>query len=116
MILASRTNTAGVVHPYFFVVPEKYDPARKYPVRFYLHGGIARPAWTANDQAWFRNYTPLVRDDSIVVFPASWDESRWWEPRQIENLGAILDTLKHSYNIDENRAYLLGISDGATGT
>ena len=57
----------------------------------------------------------LARADSIVVFPASWSESPWWQPSQIENIDAILDDLKRTHNIDENRAYVLGISDGATG-
>ena len=113
--LGSRADSTQVVHPYFFVIPANYDPAKKYPVRFYLHGGVGRPAWPDNQPAWFPNYTPLVPDDAIVVFPAAWNQSRWWEPRQVENLADILDRLKRTYNVDENRASLLGISDGATG-
>ena len=42
-IFGSRAGSARVVHPYFFVIPASYDPAKKYPVRFYLHGGVGRP-------------------------------------------------------------------------
>ena len=34
---------------------------------------------------------------------------------QLENLDAILDTVKRTYNVDENRVVLSGVSDGATG-
>jgi len=34
---------------------------------------------------------------------------------QVENLSRILDRLKRHYNVDENRVYLTGISDGGTG-
>jgi len=39
----------------------------------------------------------------------------WWTHRQVQNLDAILLTIKQQYNIDENRVYLIGLSDGATG-
>ncbi len=39
----------------------------------------------------------------------------WWQRRQAENLPAILDRLKRTYNLDENDVHMLGISDGATG-
>ena len=39
----SRANQDGVDHPYLLFVPASYDPTRRYPVRVYLHGGVARP-------------------------------------------------------------------------
>ncbi len=39
----TRTNRDGLLHRYVVIVPEDYDPARRYPVAFYLHGGVARP-------------------------------------------------------------------------
>ena len=35
--------------------------------------------------------------------------------RQVENLRAILDLVKRTYNVDENRVVLSGVSDGGTG-
>ena len=94
-------------------IPDTYDPSRPYPVRVYLHGGVMRPL--RDEGGWWRNQDPFVRPDSIVVFPASWPESIWWQQSQVENLGGLLNDLKRVYNVDENRAYLLGMSDGATG-
>ena len=110
--LRSRPNRDGVAHAYVLLIPEDYDPSVRYPVRVYLHGGVMRPK---RDDGWWRNEERVTRDDAIVVIPASWDESIWWQDSQIENLAGVLTDVKRTYNVDENRVYLLGISDGATG-
>ena len=111
--LRSRRNRDGVEHQYVLQVPAAYDPRTPYPVRVYLHGGVMRPR--PAEGAWWRSAERWVRDDAIVVAPASWNESVWWQRSQIENLVGLLNDLKRIYNIDENRAYLMGVSDGATG-
>ena len=112
--LLSRQNLDGVEHEYVLHVPDSYDPATRYPVRIYLHGGVMRPK--RSDGNWWPNDFVLARDDALVVFPASWEGSVWWETSQIENLAGLLIDLRRLYNLDENRAYLLGISDGASAT
>lgn len=109
----TRRNQDGREHPYVVHIPETYDPSKAYPVRVFLHGGIMRPLSDTGE--WWRNQDPYVRSDSIVVFPASWPDSIWWQGSQVENLGGLLNDLKRVYNVDENRIYLLGMSDGATG-
>ena len=109
----TRRNEDGLEYPYVVHVPDTYDPSRSYPVRVYLHGGVMRPL--RDDGTWWRNQDPYLRSDSIVVFPASWPESIWWQESQVENLRGVLNDIKRVYNVDENRVYLLGMSDGATG-
>ena len=96
------------------VVPESYDPAHRYPVRFYLHGGVARPRRDA-DSGWWRNTDRVADEGHIAVFPYSWNESLWWQAGQVDNVNGILWQLKRSYNVDDNRVYLFGVSDGGTG-
>ena len=103
-----------VRHFYRVLVPKSYDPSRKYPVKFYLHGGVARPAWRKGGE-WWSNYTRFEDPDWISVFPSSWESSMWWQRRQADNLAGILDRLKSTYNVDENNVHLIGVSDGATG-
>ncbi len=112
-LLLARENRDGLEHEYVVRVPESYDPAVRYPVIVYLHGGVSRPK--REDGTWWRREERLARDDAIVVAPASWNESLWWQESQIENLAGVLNDLKRTWNVDENRAYLIGISDGATG-
>ena len=111
--LLSRENRDGIEHGYVVRVPESYDPTVRYPVIVYLHGGVSRPR--REDGTWWRREDRLARDDAIVAAPASWNESLWWQDSQIENLAGVLNDLKRTWNVDENRAYLIGISDGATG-
>lgn len=110
-----RRNRDGVRHRYLVIVPESYDPARRYPVAVYLHGGIVRPAWDRGGR-WWRDPQRLLREDRIAVVPASWSASKWWQASQIENLEGILRELKREYSVDENRVVAIGISDGGTGT
>ena len=114
-ISKARRNSHGLWHPYLFVVPHSYDPARRYPVRFYLQGDTTQPASSAESGARWLNYETLAREDAIVVFPGAWNGFPWWGASQVEHMNAVLDELKRSYNVDENRVYLLGSSDGGVG-
>jgi len=114
-IVRSYRTTDGTEHPYYVVVPDGYDPARSYPVRVYFHGGIGRQRPGTNGEWWTRS-EPLLRDDAISVFPAGWAGSRWWQRRQVENVDGILRAITREYNVDPNRVYLFGVSDGASGT
>ena len=111
--LLTRTNRDGVEHPYVVRIPESYDPMRRYPVLVYLHGGVSRPA--RDDGSWWRREERFTNEDTIVVAPLSWAESLWWQSSQLENLPGVLNDLKRTYNIDEDRVHMLGVSDGATG-
>lgn len=99
---------------YTVEVPQDYDPARRYQVRVQLHGGVmGRQTGTIRGTG---GIGALAGVDQIYVMPMAWNEAPWWTDFQVENLRAILDTVKRKYNVDENRITLAGVSDGATGT
>jgi len=110
----AHRNADGTVHPFTVLVPDGYRPDRDWPVRVWLHGGIGRPAWTETG-GWWRDHQRVADPERIVVLPASWNESRWWQESQVESLAAILDELAREYRIDRNRVHMLGVSDGGTG-
>lgn len=110
----TRTNADGTPHPYLLLVPETYDPARRYPLRVWLHGGISRPAYETPG-SWWRDIDRMRSEDYLVLIPASWNGSKWWAGSQAENLAGLLTDLKATYNVDENRVSMLGISDGGSG-
>lgn len=110
--LTHRTSD-GLDHNYAIVVPEDYDATHAYQVRVQLHGGVGRPTGEAGSEGLDR--IP-GRADQIYVHPVGWAKARWWDGNQVENILGILDELKRTYNVDENRVYLTGISDGGTGT
>jgi pimeloyl-ACP methyl ester carboxylesterase len=106
--LSHRMQAGNFV--YTVEAPETYDPARKYQVRFQLHGGVGRP-----EPRGPASIGSLAGAEQIYVMPNSWAAAPWWHESQIENLRIILDRLKRTYNVDENRVVVSGVSDGGSG-
>lgn len=101
--------------PYYVAIPTDYDPEQSYAVEFALHGGVGRPKPESGDNFWERTISRLSAEDRFMVVPVAWADAYWWADSQADNLTAILRTLKSQFNIDENRVYLSGVSDGGTG-
>ena len=93
-------------------VPDSYDPDRRYQVRFQLHGGVSRES---NRPRGDGGIGALAGAEQIYILPTGWVDAMWWSPSQLENLSTILDTVKRTYNVDENRVAVSGVSDGGTG-
>lgn len=102
-------------HRYVVLVPDDYDPKKAYRVCFYLHGGVNRQGEPEEGGSWWRRFDRFDGVEQISVFPASWPASLWWHKSQVENLERVLDRIKLSYHVDENRVFLFGVSDGGTG-
>ncbi|MGH9592519.1 MAG: hypothetical protein ACRD5L_05465 [Bryobacteraceae bacterium] len=110
--LKNRTSD-GIEHYYSVNMPAGYDPARRYQVRFQLHGGIG--GRRDNKPRGNGGIGALAGAEQIYVLPYAWDQAPWWGDDQVLNLSAIVDALKRTYNVDENRVVVSGVSDGATG-
>lgn len=112
----------GPLHATTVVVPKNYNPLVKYPVRFYLHGGVARPDPAGSEEDPLGPGQPNrprrrleFKERYIAVYPTGYVDAQWWFANQLVNFSAILDRLKRTYNVDENRVHLMGVSDGGTG-
>jgi hypothetical protein len=97
---------------YTVEVPDTYDAARRYQVRVQLHGGVmmretGQPRGAGTIGA-------LAGAEQIYIIPNAWRDAPWWSAAQEENIDAVLDSVKRTYNVDENRVALAGVSDGAT--
>lgn len=112
VVRGSYRREAGE-YSYTLDVPESYDPARKYQVRVQLHGGVGRMEASTAPRSGSNSRLPGV--EQIYVMPQAWRDAPWWSARQVENLRAILDAVKRTYNVNENRVVLAGVSDGGTG-
>lgn len=115
-IVQGKNRTSdNIEHFYSINVPVNYDPAKRYQVRFQLHGGVG--GRTDNKPRGNGDIGTLAGDtEQFYVLPYSWDTAPWWSDGQVLNLAAIVDSLKRSYNIDENHVHVAGVSDGATGS
>lgn len=113
----ASTALKKVKYNYLLHVPENYDadPAKKWPVIFYLHG---RHASGKNLQSLKRYGLPYYlskgkKMDFIVVSPQcpwgkNWASEDWFNP--------VYDEVASKYRIDESRVYLIGMSMGGFGT
>jgi hypothetical protein len=110
----TNKTSDGVEHYYSVNVPETYDPTKKYQVRFQLHGGV--DGRTDNQPRGNGAIGQLAGAEQIYVLPYAWHEAPWWSDDQVLNFRAIVDQLKRTYNVDENRIVVSGVSDGGTGT
>jgi hypothetical protein len=115
IVTLNNQTKDGVTHFFSVNIPQNYDPARPYPLRFQLHGGISgrsdnQPRGTGNIGAL------AGAPDQFYVLPYAWNGAPWWSEDQVLNFAAMVDQLKRTYNIDENRVVVSGVSDGGTGS
>jgi acetyl esterase/lipase len=112
-VVEGQRREYGNVYYYSLNAPD-YDPNRRYPVRIHLHGGVDMREF--GGRRGNGAIGDLAGDEPrIYILPTAWARARWWSEDQLANLRILLSTAKHSYNIDENRVTLSGVSDGGTG-
>ena len=103
---------------YLVHLPTGYgdDPEKKWPLIFFLHGRGER----GDDLELLKKHgiAKVVeeREDFpfIAVSPQCPGTSMW--VKEIETLSALLDEVLDTYNADENRVYLTGLSMGGSGS
>jgi pimeloyl-ACP methyl ester carboxylesterase len=94
--------------PYFLRVPITYRGERPAPLLVYLSGGagIALDGVnTANDA--------IASTDYLVLYPQAGEY--WWKPEVAERLNTALRDTMNEFNVDRNRVYIAGFSNGGTG-
>ncbi len=122
----------GVEIPYGVYIPTFYDAARPTPLVVALHG-------LGSGEMYMMEYSNLVelaeQYGFLVATPMGYNERGWYgsrgpgntsrEPGAVPaNLGelseqdvmAVLATMKHDFNVDADRTYLIGQSMGGGGT
>jgi predicted esterase len=123
---------AGLLFDNTIEVPAEYTPARAWPLRVQLHGGVNRQNTAAVAGATLEEDSPsqggrapnlsrrrapnrIPGEPQIYIFPSGSADAAWWHTLQVDNILRLLDRIKRRYNVDESRIYLTGISDGGTG-
>ena len=105
--------------PYVVYIPKDYDCKKKTPLVIYLHGGVSTKVFheTPIEYAEQNYFTEYAKENNwIVVYPMGNNETAWWNLAGINNLRAQIRKLKSLYNIDDNRIYISGFSDGGSGS
>jgi dienelactone hydrolase len=111
------TDVAGIRLDNVLEVPADYDPARRWPLRVQLHGGVGRQAPEPGVRAGGRplDSSRMANAGELNLHPRAWNGVEWWRAPQVDNILRLVDSVKQKYNVDESRVYVTGISDGGTG-
>ncbi|SHL16537.1 prolyl oligopeptidase family serine peptidase [Chryseobacterium contaminans] len=114
------TETEGLKVPYVVFVPKKYQFSKPVKVIFFLHGGV-----NSVNEFYYQN--PDVKKEpifsvgdhfnAIVVYPFAKKDFGWMnQQKAFENIFTILNDVEKKYNVDKNKIYLGGMSNGGTAT
>jgi hypothetical protein len=106
----------GKTRQFTYILPPKYGHGKPAGVLFWFHGAIRQPApgGGAGEAQMFR---PAVEDlGVIVVGPSTYDGVEWGEPACRALVMHAMDHVKTHFNVDENRVWIAGDSDGGRGT
>jgi len=107
--LRGMTSAAFARSPYIIHVPLDYRADRPFPLIIYLSGGGGLAfdgALTAGDALAHAGY--------LVLYPHAGGDM-WWEPKPTEMVHELLLEVLRTFNVDTNRVYLAGFSNGGTG-
>ena len=107
---------------FLVVLPKNYDAKRSYPVLFFLHGavfyntGYMEISDPRDTQGWNRYYTKYA-GDVIMIYPHANKDYNWMYPdKGFYMVPAILRQVKQIVNVDDNKVFISGHSNGATGS
>jgi predicted esterase len=127
-----QDSTIGKI-PLRIYVPANYQSAQKTPCVLQLHGAVSRSKFSDIDSLADSDEgiltDPLKANNYIIIQPLG-DESKgftWGSNKQVwpgqvyqfnltyKKITEIVVALKHILNIDDNRLYAFGHSDGSDG-
>lgn len=116
--------TDSLHNAYLIVLPEHYDHIKKYPLMFSLHGAVSGNtgymdyADSDDTGGWNRFYTKYAAINNVImVYPRGNKDYNWMYPdKGFFMIPAILKQMKEFINIDDNRVFITGHSNGATGS
>ena len=110
-LIRRNTTVGGVTIDNIIEIPAEYDPAKTWPLRVQLHGGVGRDLRDDPQPQSSR----IPGEPQIYIEPQAYWEAAWWHTSQVDNILGLFDFVKREYNVDETLAYITGISDGGTG-
>jgi len=126
LVQGNFTNEAGLRLPYFITVPTNYDPAHSYPLVLMFHGaGITGPFdetfFPDFASRWpftlvFASYHQQATDPVVLVWPSRRAGDDYWTDSYLRLVSGLLDELTAEFNIDTNRVYVGGGSEGVHAT
>jgi len=115
--LFSMKGVDGTDRPWVLYIPENYWNQRSHSLIIALHGGVSRKNISEDPVAWAKEsqWLQLARSNGwLAIFPFGQGGATWWDAVGMTNIRRQLQLVKHHYNVDDDRVYLAGFSDGAS--
>jgi polyhydroxybutyrate depolymerase len=107
--------SGGIYRKYRLYIPSLYNGSSKVPLVFNLHGTGA----TAIQQQYYGNFMSIADTAGfLVVHPQGTSSNPYWNtglansPDDVKFLNELLDTLSLNYQVDAERVYCCGFSNG----
>lgn len=110
--------------PYFYLLPANYDPQRSYPLFCLFHGTPGHEGMITNALPGYTGYANMpalktmasygqqARDPMILFWPTRRTGDSTWSDAYLRLVSGMLDQLLTEFNVDTNRIYVGGGSEG----
>jgi pimeloyl-ACP methyl ester carboxylesterase len=115
--LRSTACIDTVERPWVLQVPAGYDPAVPTPLLVILHGGVGRAEVTDEPLEYARENqlgALALERNWIALFPFGQAGATWWDEVGMTNIRDLVRTVKRELNVDDDRVWMAGFSDGAS--
>lgn len=121
----------GFRRPMWIYVPPKYDPAKSYPLIVHMHGGVSGTPLDGEDgetapgeyeMGTWRDRLPEAWKSEVILLGVSAGamettrDAVWWRGAGQKNILHMITQVRRNLNIDDDRVFIEGHSDGGSGT
>lgn len=121
ILLLKTACIDGVQRSWMLYIPPAYDPKEPTPLFVNLHGGVGRPepipdtsALEYMDDNIFK--TMAKENGWLMLFPFGQLGATWWDSVGMANVNNLVRRVKAVYNVDDDRVWMGGYSDGASAS
>ena len=104
--------------PWCYYVPDSYNVDKPNGLIIWLHGGVGREDYFDPEEYWVdHSILEFAKEaDLLVLMPMSRGDCMWWESAGEKHVFDELLIMKERFNIDDDRVYMTGFSDGGSGS
>lgn len=119
VIALERQISDTLSAPYYYLIPDSYNPKTPTTLVVWLHGGVSRPEFPeeAGEEILQHPIGQVCKQNGwLLLFPLAKIGCLWWDSTGMEHIDWLIRDAKRRFNIDDDRVVLTGFSDGGSGS